>query len=161
MWEEHAWDHCAESAPRTTSGTPRQLPANHVGFPDVENIAVRHHESIAQGREAPGEWSDRSRRMRFGHSKHFGKDHRAMNSRNMPENDAARSMDPPRSTAVPLQFAINLNPGEVPVGRIEGRGLDVQFSGWMELLAAFEVALTTANRGALAPDPGSRAPSTL
>lgn len=82
-----------------------------------------------------------------------------MNSRNMPENDAARSMDQPRSTATPLRLDINLNPGEVPVGRIEGGGLDMQFSGWMELLAAFEVALTMANRGGLASEDVSRAPS--
>ncbi len=54
---------------------------------------------------------------------------------------------------------VELELGDVPVGRLHGRGLDHAFVGWMELIAAFEDALaalrTTTERSAALGEPRS------
>ena len=52
---------------------------------------------------------------------------------------------------------VELVPGDVPVGRLHGRGFDHPFIGWMELIAAFEDVLaalrTTTERSAALGEP--------
>lgn len=52
---------------------------------------------------------------------------------------------------------VELAPGDVPVGRLHGRGFDHPFVGWMELIAAFEDVLaalrTTTERSAALGEP--------
>ncbi len=52
---------------------------------------------------------------------------------------------------------VELELGDVPVGRLHGRGFDHAFVGWMELMAAFEdalAALRSTERSAAVGEPG-------
>lgn len=58
---------------------------------------------------------------------------------------------------------VELELGDVPVGRLRGHGLDNPFVGWMELIAAFEDALaalrTTTERSAALGEPQASGPT--
>ena len=58
---------------------------------------------------------------------------------------------------------VELELGDVPVGRLHGYGLDNPFVGWMELIAAFEHALaalrTTTERSAALGEPQPHGPT--
>jgi hypothetical protein len=56
-----------------------------------------------------------------------------------------------------VELEVELELGDVPVGRLHGRGFDHAFVGWMELMAAFEdalAALRSTERSAAVGEPG-------
>ena len=68
--------------------------------------------------------------------------------------DICKPLSPSDSAASTgrVGLEVELEPGDVPVGRLHGRGIDHPFVGWMELIAAFEDVLaalrTTTERSA-------------
>ena len=62
--------------------------------------------------------------------------------------DARMNALSPKSTnsADTVRIAVELSAAVVPIGRLYGNGIDVGFCGWMELVAALEVALSEVNR---------------